>query len=163
MLHSSIAIEHLSYNIYMAKTFRKRNPGSTRRNMNMKKFQKDIAIKFIEILMMVKLYHWRTTSYATHKATDELYTSLNEHIDKFIEVLLGKAGNRIEVIGPKSFSLKDIDSQDKLKRLIEGFKGYLVGLNNNKTIGIMSNSDLLNIRDEILGDLNQFLYLLTFK
>ena len=151
----------------MAKTFRKRKPGSTRRNLNsnmsIKKFEKEIAIKFIEMLMMVKLYHWRTTSYATHKATDELYTSLNEHIDKFIEVLLGKAGNRIDVISPKSFSLKDIDSQDKLKRLIEGFKGYLVGLNNNRTIGSMSNSDLLNIRDEILGDLNQFLYLLTFK
>ena len=152
----------------MAKTFRKRNPGgSTRRNldsgMSMKKFQKDIAIKFIEMLMMVKLYHWRTTSYATHKATDELYTSLNEHIDKFIEVLLGKAGNRIDVIAPKSFSLIDIDSQSKLKQKIDGFKGYLVGLNNNKTIGSMSNSDLLNVRDEILGDLNQFLYLLTFK
>jgi hypothetical protein len=26
----------------------------------------------------------------------------------------------------------------------------------------MTNTDLLNIRDEILGDLNQFLYLLTF-
>ena len=129
----------------------------------MKKFQKDIAIKFLEMLMMVKLYHWRTTSYATHKATDELYTSLNGNIDKFIEVLLGKAGNRIDVIGPKSFSLIDIDSQAKLKQKIEGFKGYLVGLNNNKVIGIMSNSDLLNIRDEILGDLNQFLYLLTFK
>jgi hypothetical protein len=131
--------------------------------MSVKKFEKEIAIKFIEILMMVKLYHWRTTSYATHKATDELYTSLNDHIDKFIEVLLGKAGNRIDVIGVKSFSIIDIDSQAKLKQKIEGFKGYLVGLNNNKTIGIMSNSDLLNIRDEILGDLNQFLYLLTFK
>jgi hypothetical protein len=28
---------------------------------------------------------------------------------------------------------------------------------------IMSNSDLYNIRDEILGDLNQTLYLLTFR
>ena len=151
----------------MAKTFRKRNLGSTRRNMNshmsIKKFEKEIAIKFIEMLMMVKLYHWRTTSYATHKATDELYTSLNGNIDKFIEVLLGKAGNRIDVIGPKSFSLIDIDSQGKLKQKIEGFKSYLVGLNNNRVIGSMSNSDLLNIRDEILGDLNQFLYLLTFK
>jgi DNA-binding ferritin-like protein len=131
--------------------------------MSIKKFEKEIAIKFLEMLMMVKLYHWRTTSYATHKATDELYTSLNGNIDKFIEVLLGKAGNRIDIIGSKSFSLIDIDSQSKLKQKIEGFKGYLVGLNNNKTIGLMSNSDLLNIRDEILGDLNQFLYLLTFK
>ena len=150
----------------MAKTFRKRNPGSTRRNTNsssMKQFEKEIAIKFLEILMMVKLYHWRTTSYATHKATDELYTSLNGNIDKFIEVLLGKAGNRIDVIGSKSFSLIDIDSQGKLKQKIEGFKSYLVGLNKNKTMESMSNFDLLNIRDEILSDLNQFLYLLTFK
>jgi hypothetical protein len=28
---------------------------------------------------------------------------------------------------------------------------------------LMSNSDLLNIRDEILADMNKFLYLLTFK
>jgi hypothetical protein len=27
----------------------------------------------------------------------------------------------------------------------------------------MTNTDLLNIRDEILGDMNQFLYLLSFK
>jgi hypothetical protein len=26
----------------------------------------------------------------------------------------------------------------------------------------MTNTDLMNIRDEILGDLNQFLYLFTF-
>ena len=132
-------------------------------NTSMKKFEKEIAIKFLEMLMMVKLYHWKTTSYATHKATDELYSSLNEHIDKFIEVLLGKAGNRIGLISNKSFSLGDVDSQGKLKQRIMTFKSYLVGLNNNKTIGLMSNSDLLNIRDEILGDLNQFLYLLTFK
>ena len=153
----------------MAKTMRKKSSySSTRKNFNsssnkMNQFEKEITIKFLEMLMMVKLYHWKTTSYATHKATDELYSSLNEHIDKFIEVLLGKAGNRIGLISNKSFSLGDVDSQGKLKQRIMSFKSYLVGLNNNKTIGLMSNSDLLNIRDEILGDLNQFLYLLTFK
>ena len=153
----------------MAKTMRKKSSySSTRKNFNsssnkMNQFEKEITIKFLEMLMMVKLYHWKTTSYATHKATDELYSSLNEHIDKFIEVLLGKAGNRIGLISNKSFSLGDVDSQGKLKQRIMTFKSYLVGLNNNKTIGLMSNSDLLNIRDEILGDLNQFLYLLTFK
>ena len=155
----------------MAKTMRKKNSySSTRRNFNsssnsnkMNQFEKEITIKFLEMLMMVKLYHWRTRSHSTHKATDELYTSLNEHIDKFIEVLLGKAGNRIGLINNKSFSLIDVDSQGKLKQKIISFKSYLVGLNSNKTVGIMSNSDLLNIRDEILGDLNQFLYLLTFK
>jgi len=149
----------------MPKSYRiKKSLNKSRSNRGyFQQFQKEVTVVFLEMLMMVKLYHWRTTSYATHKATDELYSSLNEHIDKFIEVLLGKAGNRIGLINNKSFSLIDVDSQEKLQQKIISFKSYLVGLNSNKTIGIMSNSDLLNIRDEILGDLNQFLYLLTFK
>jgi len=35
-------------------------------------------------------------------------------------------------------------------------------MTNDKGINITDNSDLLNIRDEILGNLNQFSYLLTF-
>ena len=46
---------------------------------------------------------------------------------------------------------------------INTYKSYLVGLTNNSFMRSMTNTDLLNIRDEILGDLNQFLYLLTFK
>ena len=112
---------------------------------------------------MVKLYHWKTHSFATHKSTDELYESLNENIDKFIEVLLGKTGIRIDLMNHKTISLIDLNSKDKLKEKIEMFKHYLVGITNNKTIRSMTNTDLLNIRDEILGNLNQFLYLLTFK
>ena len=82
----------------MAKTFhRKPNKKSvTKRNMSSKHgslsaFQKEITVVFLEMLLMIKLYHWKTTSYATHKATDELYSKLNENIDSFIEVLLGKS------------------------------------------------------------------------
>ena len=39
---------------------------------------------FLEMLHMVKLYHWRTKSYSQHKATDELYSKLNDKIDKFV-------------------------------------------------------------------------------
>ena len=127
-------------------------------------FQKQITVKFLEMLMMVKLFHWKTHSYATHKATDELYGSLNDNIDKFIEVLLGKTGERTDLMANKTISLYDLNSQEKLKEKILSFKSYLVELNNNKILTTtMSNSDLFNIRDEILGDLNKFLYLLTFK
>ena len=115
------------------------------------------------MLMMVKLFHWKTHSFATHKATDELYDSLNGHIDNFIEVLLGKTGSRINLTNQKSISLVDLNSQSSLKKRIEEFKKYLVGMNTNKAIASMNDTDLLNIRDEILGDLNKFLYLLTFK
>ena len=126
-------------------------------------FQKQITVVFLEMLMMVKLFHWKTHSYATHKATDDLYDELNGHIDNFIEVLLGKTGSRIDLMSNKTIKLMDLNSQESLKSKIVMFKGYLVGLNNNKALRSMSNSDLFNIRDEILGDLNKFLYLLTFK
>jgi DNA-binding ferritin-like protein len=126
-------------------------------------FDKEITVYFLEMLMMVKLFHWKTHSFATHKATDELYESLNEHIDSFIEVLLGKTGSRINLTQKRSISLVDLNSQASLKARIDQFKKYLVSLNTNKAVVSMTDTDLLNIRDEILGDLNKFLYLLTFK
>jgi len=152
----------------MVKTYRKRsNNIYSRKNRNtgstMSAFQKQITVVFLEMLMMVKLFHWKTHSYATHKATDQLYDSLNDNMDKFIEVLLGKTGSRIDLMGKKSISLIDLNSQESLKSKIMSLKSYLVGLDNNKALSTMSNSDLFNIRDEILADLNKFLYLLTFK
>ena len=151
----------------MSKTYRKRsNNAISRKNKksgSMGAFQRQITVVFLEMLMMVKLFHWKTHSYATHKATDELYEKLNENIDKFIEVLLGKTGSRIDLMSKKSISLIDLNSQEILKSKIMYFKSFLVGLDNNKALNSMSNSDLFNIRDEILGNLNQFLYLLTFK
>jgi DNA-binding ferritin-like protein len=126
-------------------------------------FQRQITVKFLEMIMMVKLFHWKTHSYATHKATDELYSKLNEHVDQFIEVLLGKSGSRIDLMKRHNIRLMDLQSPERLKREIQSFKSYLVGLDREKALQTMSNSDLYNIRDEILGDLNQFLYLLTFK
>jgi DNA-binding ferritin-like protein len=149
----------------MTKRYKSRSGGTRKRissNSSLSNFQKEITIIFMEMLMMIKLYHWKTHSYATHKATDELYSKFNEHIDEFIEVLLGKTGSRIDLMSHKSIRLIDLKSQETLKKEIESFKGYLVNLDDNKALKTMKNSDLYNIRDEILGDLNQFLYLLTF-
>ncbi len=157
----------------MAKTEKKRkinrkhtrkNKGSSSSSSGLYSFQKQITIKFLEMLMMLKLFHWKTHSYATHNATDKLYSSLNEHVDTFIEVLLGKSGSRIDLTNTHTISLYDLDSQEKLKEKINYFKNYLVNLDNNKILTTkMSNSDLFGIRDDILADLNKFLYLLTFK
>lgn len=153
----------------MSKTYRKRKGGATRRKFasnnseSVKNFEKEVTLVFLEMLLMIKLFHWKTTSYATHKATDELYTKLNANIDSFIEILLGKSGLRIDLMSNKTIKLIDLTSQEALKREIEAFKSYLVALNDNKAMKLMANTDLYNIRDTILGDMNQFLYLLTFK
>jgi DNA-binding ferritin-like protein len=114
------------------------------------------------MLNMVKLYHWKTYSYSTHKATDELYSDLNSNVDAFVEVLLGKEGTpRVNLTHTKSLPLYDFSSADLFKEKIAHFKNYLERM--SKSPALMNNSDLLNIRDELLGTLNKFTYLLTLK
>ena len=151
-------------------TKKRRNGGTqSRKNIPFSKssvlqnFEREITVYFFEMLLLIKLFHWKTYSYATHKATDDLYSKFNEHMDKFIEVLLGKTGMRIDLTSKKQISLYDLSNTTQLIEKVNSFKSYLVNLTNNKAINLMSNTDLLNIRDEMLGDMNQFLYLLSFN
>jgi DNA-binding ferritin-like protein len=89
-------------------------------------FQKNITLKFLQILNTVKLYHWKTKSYASHKATDELYTKLNDLFDQFTEILLGKLNNRIHLEKYKTLPLKDMASDQDMVKEMQLFKNYLV-------------------------------------
>ena len=130
-------------------------------------FEQHIVIKFLEILNTVKLYHWKTYTYATHQATNEFHEKLGTNIDTFVEALLGKGtgkyGDRINLSKTKSIPLKDFSSIKDFKREITNFSKYLTALNNTPLFKDPTSSDLLTIRDEILKDVNQFLYLLTFS
>jgi hypothetical protein len=119
-----------------------------------------IVRTFLELLNVVKLYHWKTRSFPEHKNTDELYERLNEHIDKFVEVYLGKDGSRIETWN-KKMEVVQYEKTKQIKDRMYQFREFLVHLSD--CFDAKRDSDLLNIRDEILGDVNQFLYLLTFK
>jgi hypothetical protein len=142
----------------------KRKVPTKRQTMKSKsyKFSNDkksnIVRIFIETINLVKLYHWKTKSYAQHKATDELYDRLNEHIDKFVEVFLGKSESRIHLVNQR---IQLIDANLKtFKEKIYEFRSFLVDL--DRYFSSKQDTDLLNIRDEILADINQFLYLLSF-
>lgn len=151
----------------MAKTHRKRYGGATRKrrsnSSSLVAFQKEITIVFFEMLLTIKLFHWNTYSHSVHKATDELYGELNGHMDKFLEILLGKSGKRIDFGNQKTIQLNNLKGLDQLISKVNNFKSYLVGLSHHKGLSSMTNTDLLNIRDEILGDMNKFLYLLSQK
>jgi DNA-binding ferritin-like protein len=114
---------------------------------------------FLEVLNMVKLYHWKTHSYAQHKATDELYERLNENIDKFVEILLGKDESRIKML-EKRIDLVDANNVKDFKSRIYEYRTFLIDI--NMYFDTKRDSDLLSLRDEILGNVNQFLYLMTF-
>lgn len=125
--------------------------------------QQRIVTMFLQMLNTVKLYHWKTSSYAQHKATDELYGNLNTNIDTFVEVMLGKTGGRVNLTFVKTLPLLDYTNVADFKREVAKYKQFLIDMNKDADLNITNNSDLLNIRDEILANLNQFTYLLTFK
>ena len=125
--------------------------------------QQRIVTMFLQMLNTVKLYHWKTSSYAQHKATDELYGNLNTNIDSFVEVMLGKTGGRVNLTFVKTLPLLDYTNVADFKKEVSKYKQFLIDMNKDDDLNITNNSDLLNIRDEILANLNQFTYLLTFK
>lgn len=136
-----------------------KNHNKTQHKKILNNTKSHIVKVFLEILNMVKLYHWKTRSFAQHKATDELYSKLNEHIDSFIEVLLGKDSSRIKMI-EKRIDLLDSSNVIEFRQRIFEYRDFLQSM--NIYFNSSRDSDLLNIRDELLGDINQFLYLLTF-
>lgn len=118
---------------------------------------------FFEMLHTIKLYHWKTTSFAQHKATDELHEKLSEHIDKFVEILIGKLPTTRDRVQYRGDSIPIYDFQNK-QDFIKKLEQYNVTLQNfSNRFDSKIDSDLLNIRDEMLGDINQTLYLFSLE
>lgn len=147
------------YNKYNKKTRSRRN---TSNKFNSYSHQ-SIVLMFIQMLNTVKLYHWKTSSYAQHKATDELYSQLNGSIDTFVETMLGKTGSRVNLTEQKFIPLLDYTDLNGFNEAVSMYKKFLINMDNDPILKSRENTDLMNIRDEILGHLNQFSYLLTFK
>jgi hypothetical protein len=128
---------------------------------------------FLELLNTIKIYHWSTLSYPTHKATDELHTKLSELVDSFIEIYIGHCSRRrgqgkdVPVFQVKNSrcgkssltSIAFIKSIDSFCKFLDENIGNLNGL----TKKLDGYTDLVNIRDEMVAALAQTLYLLRLK
>lgn len=136
---------------------RRRYKNTTRR---LRRSASDIAAVFMEMLMTIKLFHWNTRSYALHKATDELYAKLNEHMDSFVEVMVGKDSDNVQLVVEK-LKLSSDANKNNIKQRIYDFRSVLNEMSFYFDADV--DQDLLSIRDDILADINQFLYLMNFN
>jgi len=115
-----------------------------------------IASKLIEIQVQLKFFHWQTKSYARHQAYGMAYDGLDDLIDSFVEVFMGKYG-RVPAMPMKVFNRNEKD----VMTFIDETVAFLIGLSNG--FDSDKDSDLLNIRDEMLALFNKLRYLLTLK
>lgn len=108
---------------------------------------------FTQLLAEIKLYHWMTNCYAKHMATDILYEKLQDHIDRFIEVYIGRYGR--PQLNKQTITLlknKDILTYG-LTYLTKTLPTYIKE----------DDTDLQNIKDEMIAEFNQAKYRFTLK
>ena len=115
---------------------------------------------FLHLRDQIKLYHWQTHVYSRHIATDKILETLEKSIDSFVEVYIGKYG-RPRINGKNATITLQNLTEAGATRLINASVKYLQG---PLTKSLQpSDTDLANIRDELIADLHQLLYLFTLK
>ena len=118
----------------------------------------NIVKSFLCFKNQIKLYHWRTTSYARHKATDDFLISFDEKVDKFVEAMIGGR----DIKPSDKFRIDFVSLTDKsVIDYINTFKEFLVF--ELPTLLFEHETDLFNLKDEILADLNKMIYLFRLK
>jgi len=119
----------------------------------------EIIKKLVETQQQLRFLHWQTKSYAKHQAYGGIYSELDGLIDSFVETCMGKHG-RPSFFGGYTLEGQDIDELS-IQEFVDSSVSFLIGLT-EKYDG-KSDTDLLNIRDEMLGEFNKLKYLLTLK
>ncbi len=115
---------------------------------------------FFTMREQIKLYHWQTKRYSRHKATDSVIDSLDEHIDKYVEVYMGKYGRPHMTAKTNTVKVTNLSEKNILKFI----KHCITVLQEVLVFHLKpTDTDLLNLRDEMMGDLNQLLYLFTLN
>lgn len=126
--------------------------------------QFDMLIKkMLELLTLLRLYHWNTLSYSTHKATGDLYDSLSDKVDEYVETMIGKGDSkyRINMSNYKRLVINGVSNNSEMEKTIKSFISQLVYFHSHLPQTFYS--DINNIKDEIVGSLNKYLYLLSLK
>jgi len=147
-----------------AKKAKKNNNNNTKNNHQLLLTNKagtnvlnEVVQEFFKHQLIIKLFHFQTQKYGAHKTSDKYLSKFLETYDTFLETAQGIYG-RVSV---KQCNLS-IDTVDdtSIFQLLDAFSKFLSNIENTHNI---VNTDLLNLRDEMLGATDQFKYLLTFQ
>lgn len=109
------------------------------------------SAQFISTLLQSRdamhLAHWQSGKYGEHKTLDSYYSGILDLTDSFVEKLFGQKG-RIAIEIPATKVEMPVAHLKRLHKTITEER-------------INYSSDLQNIMDEMLGLINETLYLLT--
>jgi DNA-binding ferritin-like protein len=106
----------------------------------------------------LKLHHWQTYQFSTHKATDEILIVLDNLIDDYVERYMGEYGRPKITAATSEIHLKNMSE----KAIVQFVKGAVVYLQSTFVKGFKpTDMALLNLRDEMIATLQKLLYLFS--
>lgn len=114
---------------------------------------------FLGLQSQMKINHWQTKGYARHKAFGEFYDTMDGLIDSFVESAMGKYGRFVLNDENKNVVLKNLSELD-VKGMLKTLRDALIQIGDQLD---STDTDLLNIRDEMIGEVNKLSYLITLE
>ena len=121
--------------------------------------KEELILKLVQVQVQFKFMHWQTTGDAKHRAYGKAYDKLGGFIDDFVEAMMGKYG-RPEFESEFSLMFQDLSSLS-IQNFLDGITDFLVSF--TEQLDPKYDTDLLNLRDEMLAAINKLKYLLTLK
>lgn len=118
----------------------------------------NVISPLIQFQQQLRIFHWQTDSYAAHEAFGGAYEDLDKLIDGFVEEYMGRFG-RSKPTTTFVIELKPLQSNNVVDFILNEFLIYLEDMNSE----IPKETNLLNIRDEMMGVVRKLQYLLTLK
>jgi len=107
----------------------------------------------------LKIFHWQTKGFARHEAFAETRDTLEGLMDEFVEQAMGQYGrfqlddetNTIELV-----NIGDVKPEEMIETVCQSFVQWTDNIDKKDT-------NLLNLRDEMLGLFQKLKYLLTLN
>ena len=130
---------------------------NTTKNKSIMGKMNSVAMNLFNHQVVMKLFHFQTELYGAHKASDMYLEKFAGTMDKFLEIAQGIYG-RITI---KKYTLSGSSHRDN--NIINHIEGIIKFLRTGIDELLADYTDLINVRDEIVGDAEQLKYLLTFK
>ena len=114
----------------------------------------------LENIVQTKLLHWQTYKYSQHKALDKLFDSLIDLGDELAESIMGKYGR--PHLSEENLCLQLFNYDGDLSRFMDNL--YSCYRNDCRCLfDENKDSELLNIIDEIISQIDKIKYLLTLE
>jgi len=125
-------------------------------NMDIERSQ--ASVKILQILSQIQIFHWQADKMGVHKTFDDFSDEFKENADTLMEVIQGKYG-RVQLDQETYIpirNLRDLEPYQFVDNCVEVFRMYQINL-------FRDDQEIVALMDEIIAQLQQLKYLLTFN